>query len=131
MAARNQDKAQVAYHEIMRTQSDASLEIVPLDLGSFESTKTAAATIADTHPAIDILINNAGLMAIPERRTVDGYEMQFGVCHLGHWIFTAGMLRPILAANPDRVVTVTSTAHHFGRAVDPDNVNMEGDHTPW
>jgi NAD(P)-dependent dehydrogenase (short-subunit alcohol dehydrogenase family) len=131
MAARNQDKAKAAFDEIKATHPDASLEIVELDLGSFLSTKAAAATIAAGHPMIDILINNAGLMAMPERRTADGYEMQFGVNHLGHWLFTAGLLKPLLAADAARLVTVTSTAHHTGRVVDPDNTNMEGNYAPW
>jgi NAD(P)-dependent dehydrogenase (short-subunit alcohol dehydrogenase family) len=131
MAARNQEKARDAYDEITRAHPDCSHEIVELDLGSFHSTKTAAAKIAANHPAIDILINNAGLMAMPERRSVDGYEMQFAVNHLGHWIFTAGLLEPLLAADSARVVTVTSTAHHTGRIVDPDNVNMEDNYSAW
>ena len=131
MAARNQDKARAAYDEVKEAYPDASLEIVELDLGSFESTKAAAEKIAVDHPKVDILINNAGLMAMPEQRTVDGYEMQFGVNHLGHWIFTAGLLGPIVAADSARVVTVTSTAHHMGKVVDPDNVNLEGNYSAW
>ncbi len=131
MAARNQDKAEAAKQEILSDHPDASLEIVELDLGSFESAKAAAAKIAANHDRVDILVNNAGLMAMPERRTVDGYEMQFGVNHLGHWIFTAGLLTPLLAADAARVVTVTSTARHMGRAVDPDNVNLEGEYSAW
>ncbi len=131
MAARNQEKAATARDQILAAHPEASLEIVELDLGSFESTNAAAAKIAANHPRIDILINNAGLMAMPERRTVDGYEMQFGVNHLGHWIFTARLLPQMLAADRARVVTVTSTAHHFGRAVDPDDVNMEGNYSAW
>ncbi|TDT15537.1 NADP-dependent 3-hydroxy acid dehydrogenase YdfG [Ilumatobacter fluminis] len=131
MAARNQDKAANARDDILAGLPDASLEIVELDLGSFESTTAAAATIVAAHPTVDIVVNNAGLMAMPERRTADGYEMQFGVNHLGHWIFTAGLLPSILAADAARVVTVSSTAHHMGRAVDPDNVNMEGEYSPW
>jgi len=131
MAARNQTKAEAARDEILAAHPDASLEIVELDLGSFENTKAAAASIAAKHPKIDILLNNAGLMAMPERRTIDGYEMQFGVNHLGHWLFTAGVLKSILAADAARVVTVTSTAHHTGRVVDPDNVNMEGNYSAW
>lgn len=131
MAARNQDKAQEAYDEIVSEYPDASLEIVELDLASQESTRAAAASIAAAYPQIDILINNAGLMALPERRTADGYEMQFGVNHLGHWTFTAGLMPSLLAADQARVVTVTSTAHHAGRPVDPDNVTMEGSYSPW
>ncbi len=131
MAARNQDKAATARDEILATHPEASLEIVELDLSSFENTKAAAKKIAADHPKIDILINNAGLMAMPERRTVDGYEMQLGVNHLGHWIFTAGLLGPILAADAARVVTVTSTAHHAGKLVEPDNVNLEDSYSAW
>jgi NAD(P)-dependent dehydrogenase (short-subunit alcohol dehydrogenase family) len=131
MAARNQEKAQAAYGEIMADSPDASLEIVELDLGSQKNTKAAAAAIVAAHPSVDILINNAGLMAMPERRTEDGYEMQLGVNHLGHWTFTAGLMPALLAADSARVVTVTSTAHHFGRPVDPDNVTMEGSYDPW
>ena len=131
MAARNQDKAAAARDEILTAHPDASLEIVELDLGSFDSTKSAAAKIVAERPQVDILINNAGLMAMPERRTADGYEMQFGVNHLGHWLFTAGLLGPILAADTARVVTVTSTAHLTGRIVDPDDVNLEGNYSAW
>jgi NAD(P)-dependent dehydrogenase (short-subunit alcohol dehydrogenase family) len=131
MAARNQDKAAAARDEILAAYPEASLEIVELDLGSFDSTKAAAAKIAANHPKVDILINNAGLMAMPDRRTVDGFEMQFGVNHLGHWLFTAGLLEPLLAAEAARVVTVTSTAHLSGKVLDPDNVNMEGNYSAW
>ena len=131
MAARNQEKARAAHDEILATHPAASLEIVELDLGSMESTRAAAARISSDHPVVDILINNAGLMAMPERRTLDGLEMQFGVNHLGHWVFTAGLLKPMLAADQARVVTVTSTAHLSGRMVDPDNVNMEGNYSAW
>lgn len=131
MAARNQEKARTAYDEIIRIHPGASLEIVELDLGSLESVRRAASEIASRHPKIDILLNNAGLMAMPERKTADGFEMQFGVNHLGHWVFTSGLLRALLAAEEARVVTVTSTAHHSGRAVDPENPNLEGNYGPW
>ncbi|MDJ0792453.1 MAG: oxidoreductase [Acidimicrobiia bacterium] len=131
MAARNQEKAQAAQDEIMAAYPDASLEVVELDLASQASTKAAAASIAERHPTVDILINNAGLMAMPERRTEDGFEMQLGVNHFGHWTFTAGLLPSLLAADSARVVTVTSTAHHTGRPIDPDNVNLEGSYSAW
>lgn len=131
MAARNPDKARAAYDEILAAHPGASLEIVALDLGSLESVRSAAAAITGTHPAIDILINNAGLMAMPEGRTADGFETQFGVNHLGHWTFTAGLLPALLRADAARVVTITSTAHHIGRAVDPDDLNLEQGYEPW
>ena len=85
MAVRDQVKAAAAHDELRTAHSDASLEVVQLDLASQASVKAAAATILASHPKIDILINNAGIMATPEQRTADGYEMQIGVNHLGHW----------------------------------------------
>jgi NAD(P)-dependent dehydrogenase (short-subunit alcohol dehydrogenase family) len=131
MAARNQTKATSAADDIRRSHPKASLEIVPLDLGSLASVRAAAAAIAAAHPKIDILVNNAGVMACPERRTEDGFEMQFGTNHLGHWAFTALLLVPLLRADAGRVVSVTSTAHHMGRAVDPSNPHLEGSYGPW
>lgn len=70
-------------------------------------------------------------MGIPEAKTADGFEMQFGVDHLGHWSLT-GLLLPALLRPPGaRIVTVTSTAHHMGRAVDPANPHLEGRYRPW
>ncbi|MGA8039379.1 MAG: oxidoreductase [Acidimicrobiia bacterium] len=131
MAARSLDRAATARDQILTADPTASLELVELDLGSLESVRSAAAAIMHGHPAVDILMNNAGIMAMPERRTLDGFEMQFGVNHLGHWALTARLLPSLLAAAAARVVTVTSTAHHMGRQIDPDNPNMEGTYDPW
>jgi len=115
MAARNAEKAAAAVEDVRSSAPEASLEVVPLDRTS----------------SIDILVNNAGVMGIPERKTVDGFEMQFGVDHLGHWTLTALLMPALLAADRARVVTVTSTAHHMGRAVDPDNPHLDGKYGPW
>ncbi len=131
MAARNQEKAAAAEAEIRAESPDADLEVVPLDLGSLESVRAAADQVLGSHERIDILVNNAGLMAMPERRTADGFEMQFGVNHLGHWALTARLMPAILAAPSARVVSVTSTAHHMGRAVNPANPHLEGNYGPW
>ena len=131
MAVRNQDKAAEAVAGIRRDVPDASLELVPLDLGSQASVRDAAGRIRAAHEKIDILVNNAGIMGIPERRTVDGFELQLGVNHLGHFAFTALLMPTLLRADAARIVTVTSTAHHMGRAVDPTNPNLEGKYGPW
>jgi NAD(P)-dependent dehydrogenase (short-subunit alcohol dehydrogenase family) len=131
MAARNQDKAAEAVADIRRGAPDASLEVVPLDLGSLASVREAAGRILAAHEKIDILVNNAGVMGIPERRTVDGFEMQLGVDHLGHYALTALLMPALLRADAARIVTVTSTAHHMGRAVDPANPHLEGRYGPW
>src|SRR5215208_3762812 len=131
MAARNQEKAKAAIADIRGTHPEASLELVMLDLGSQASVREAAERILDRGRTIDILVNNAGVMGIPERRTVDGFEMQLGVDHLGHWALTALLMPALLRADAARIVTVTSTAHHMGRAVDPENPHLEGRYGPW
>ena len=131
MASRNRDKAGAAEADIRAGHPRASLEVVPLDLGSLRSVRAAADRILARHEHIDILVNNAGLMAIPERRTEDRFEMQFGVNHLGHFALTALLLPALLRAESARVVTVTSTAHHIGRAIDPANPHLRGRYGPW
>ncbi len=135
MAVRNQDKAAAAQTRILNAHPTASLELVAVDLGNQDSVKAAADTITTAHPEIHLLVNNAGLMAMPERKTDDGFEMQFGVNHLGHWTFTAGLLPSLLradAAGHDvRVVTVTSVARFMGTAVDAANPHLEGRYNAW
>ena len=131
MAARNQAKAATARDEILAAHPGASLEVVELDLGSQESVKEAAATILAAHPTIDLLINNAGVMAMPEGRTVDGYETQFGINHLGHWTLTSLLLPAVLRADAGRIVAVTSTARHQGRPVDLDDPHLETGYDAW
>ena len=131
MAVRDHDKANRAVGGIRAELPDASLELVELDLASQESVKNAAESIVATHERIDVLMNNAGVMALPERTTADGYEMQFGVNHLGHWSFTALLMPAILNAEAARVVTVTSFARLTGHPVDSTNPHMHGTYDPW
>jgi len=131
MAVRNQKKAAAAVGEIRSSAPDAALELVALDLASQASVRAAAAQIMAAHKSIDLLINNAGVMGIPEAKTADGFEMQFGVDHLGHWALTALLLPALLRTRGARIVTVTSTAHLMGRAVDPANPHLHGRYRPW
>jgi len=131
IAARNQERAAEAMERIQAAVPAAGLAVVKLDLGSLDSVKAAAEEVLSSHETIDLLVNNAGVMGIPEGRTADGFEMQFGVDHLGHFALTARLLPALLKARAARVVTVTSTAHHMGRAVDPDNPNLDGRYGPW
>lgn len=131
VAARDQEKARTADEQIRARNAAASTEIVPLDLGSLASVAHAADTIRARHETVDILVNNAGVMAVPERRTVDGFEMQFGVDHLGHVALTARLLPALLAAERARVVTVTSVARLRGSAVDVGNPHLHGRYRPF
>lgn len=131
LAARNQDKAERARAEISRSHSDADLDVRQLDLASLDSVETFADSVLDDYDRLDLLFNNAGVMALPERKTEDGFEMQFGTNHLGHYALTARLLPLLVGTLGSRVVTVTSTARHFGRPVDPDNPHLEGKYDPW
>ena len=97
MAARDQAKAASARDSIRGQVPNAALELQPLDLASLASVRQAAAAVLAGHRRVDILVNNAGLMAIGERRTEDGFEMQLGVNHLGHFALTAWLLPALLA----------------------------------
>jgi NAD(P)-dependent dehydrogenase (short-subunit alcohol dehydrogenase family) len=102
-----------------------------MDLGSLASVGSGAEAILSGHDRIDILVNNAGVMATPERTTEDGFELQFGVNHLGHFALTSKLLPALLNADAARVVSVTSTAHHMGRAVNPANPHLKGSYGAW
>ncbi len=131
MAVRNQEKAADAVARIRRETPEASLELVSLDLGSLASVRAAADAIMTSTGKVDILVNNAGVMATPERETADGFELQLGINHLGHWALTALLMPRLLAAPAARVVSVTSTAHHMGRPLDPRNPHLHGTYKPW
>ena len=131
MASRNEDKARSARQSILGDSPEALISVVQLDLASIDSVQSAVQSIISAHDTIDILVNNAGLMALPQQTTDDGFEMQFGVNHLGHWVFTAGLLPTITTTPGARVVTVTSTAHHMGRSVNPDDPHLASGYGPW
>ena len=118
VTARNSDKAGDAVDRITKDTPGASVEVVSLDLADLASTSRAAAEVAAAYDRIDILINNAGIMFPPKRsNTVDGFELQMGTNHLGHFAWTAG-LWPLLRASDARVVTVASAAHTFVSGID-------------
>ena len=131
LAARDRAKTAGAVEAIRLATPDAHVTTVPLDLGSLDSVRDAAATLLGDHGAIDVLVNNAGVMAVPEGRTANGFEIQLGVDHLGHWALTALLLPALLAAPAARVVTVTSVARYLGRPLDPDDPHLHGRYDPW
>ena len=115
MGCRNPDRATAALERVRAAAPDAAVEVVALDLADLSSVLAAADSINTTHTHLDLLINNAGVMAVPLQHTVDGFEMQFGTNHLGHFALT-GMLLGLLDATPGaRVVSVSSQGHRMGR----------------
>jgi NAD(P)-dependent dehydrogenase (short-subunit alcohol dehydrogenase family) len=131
MAARDQAKAEAAARSIRDQVPGASLALQPLDLASQRSVAEAAARILADHPTVDVLVNNAGVMGVPERRTEDGFELQLAVNHLGHFALTARLLPALLRSSGARVVSVTSTGRHAGGPLDPANPHLHGRYDPW
>jgi NAD(P)-dependent dehydrogenase (short-subunit alcohol dehydrogenase family) len=115
LACRGLDKGSDAAARILDGHPDAKVEVMELDLASLASVERFANHFRADHDGIDILVNNAGVMAIPHRTTADGFEMQFGTNHLGHFALT-GRLLPMLRSRPGaRVVTVSSFVGYSGR----------------
>ena len=113
MACRDPQRAEAAADEVRRVAPGAKLELESLDLASLKSIEAFAARLAQTHPVVDGLINNAGIMAIPRRTTADGFEMQLGTNHLGHYALSMRVLPLLEAAKAPRLINVASTAHKF------------------
>src|SRR3954454_24862915 len=131
LAARDPARTAAAETRIRERYPAASLEVVPLDLGDLSVVSAAAQQVLAGHERVDLLVNNAGVMAMPQRTTADGFEMQFGVNHLGHWALTAHLLPVLLRAPAARVVTVTSTARHRARRLDPADVHLQRGYGAW
>jgi NAD(P)-dependent dehydrogenase (short-subunit alcohol dehydrogenase family) len=130
LACRNTAKGDDAAAEIRRLHPDAAIEVRALDLSDLGSVRTFAEKLAADRDGLDVLVNNAGVMAIPLARTADGFEMQFGTNHLGHFALT-GLLLPLLLARPSaRVVTVSSQAHRTGK-MRWDDLQWERSYRRW
>ena len=131
MGARNQEKAKQAEQRLLDEHPGATLDNRPLDLASLASVKAFSDGVLVDYDAIDLLVNNAGVMATAEMQTADGFELQFGTNHLGHFALTARLMPALLRAPMGRVVTVTSTARYRGRPVDPENPHLKDAYDPW
>jgi NAD(P)-dependent dehydrogenase (short-subunit alcohol dehydrogenase family) len=131
LAARNEEKGKAAVAEVQKLIPNAQVELLRLDLASQRSIRAAASEVGNKFSQLDLLINNAGIMAMPEMKTEDGFESQFGVNHLGHWSLTGLLMDNLLAAEQARVVTVTSTAHHLVWNIDFDDPHLRNKYAPW
>jgi NAD(P)-dependent dehydrogenase (short-subunit alcohol dehydrogenase family) len=128
LACRNAAKGQAALERLKREAPGAAAELVEVDMASLASIRSFATAFAGRGIPLDLLINNAGVMALPKREvTVDGFERQFGTNHLGHFALTGLLLPQLLAAPEPRVVT--SLAHRKGR-IDFDNLQSERGYKP-
>lgn len=125
LACRDTAKAGAAAAQIRALTPGAQVSVQKLDLGSLASVRDAAAELAAAHPRIDLLINNAGVMYPPKSNTADGFELQFGTNHLGHFALTGLLLPNLLTVEKSRVVVVASIAHNIRAKIDFDDLQWE------
>jgi NAD(P)-dependent dehydrogenase (short-subunit alcohol dehydrogenase family) len=130
IACRDTTKGDRAEAEIQAQVPGADLDVRALDLADLASVRGFVARLTGEHDSIDLLINNAGVMAPPRRLTVDGFESQFGTNHLGHFALTGLLLPTLMSAPKPRVVTLSSSAHRIGK-MDFDDLQGERHYNNW
>ncbi len=128
LGCRSEDRGRAALERLRGEVPEADAELRPLDLADLTSVRAFATGLPDER--IDVLVNNAGLMAVPYALTADGFEMQFGVNHLGHFALTGLLLDRLLAAEAARVVNVSSMLHLIAN-IDPEDLNSERGYHAW
>ena len=130
LACRDLGKARTAAAQIAASASGAKVDVMELDLSNLASVRGFSDAFHLQHPALHVLCNNAGVMAIPYRLTADGFEMQFGTNHLGHFALTGLLLDRLLASQGARVVNVSSTGHRFGK-IRFDDLQWRNGYSKW
>lgn len=124
ISARNTDKGKRAVEEIKKASANTHIDMLPLDLADLQSVRRAVAEYRARFDRLDVLINNAGIVTSALEKTAQGFEMQFGVNHLGHFLLTQLLLDMLEAAPEPRVINVSSHAHYRGQ-LDFDNLRGE------
>ena len=130
LACRNRTKADAAVASIVDVTTNPSLEVLDIDLADLDSVAGAAKQFVADHDRLDVLVNNAGLMALPHQTTAQGYEMQFGVNHLAPFALTGHLLDLLLATEGSRVVAISSMGHRPGK-IHFDDLQSEKRYSPW
>ena len=130
MACRNEEKGQKAVEMVITRSQNKDVVFSQVDLASLKSVRAFSARMLEEEPHIDILINNAGVMIPPYTKTEDGFELQFGVNHLAHFLLTNLLLERLKEAPAARVVNVSSSAHKKGE-INFDNLQSERTYIPF
>ncbi|MGC2655875.1 MAG: SDR family NAD(P)-dependent oxidoreductase [Mycobacterium sp.] len=125
LAVRNPEKGNAALARIVAASPKADVTLQELNLGSLASVRRAADALRSKYRRIDLLINNAGVMWTPKQRTEDGFELQFGTNHLGHFALTGLVLDHLLPVRGSRVVTVSSVGHRIRATIHFDDLQWE------
>ncbi|XP_054475472.1 retinol dehydrogenase 13-like isoform X2 [Anoplopoma fimbria] len=129
LACRDMDRANSAAEEVRKRSGNDNVIVKKLDLASLQSVRQLAKEVLASEERLDVLINNAGIMSCPKWQTEDGFEMQFGVNHLGHFLLTNCLLDLLKKSTPSRIVTVSSLAHERGQ-IYFDDIHQEKDYLP-
>ena len=124
LACRNLEKAEAAKRQILKSSPNAKVEVEILDLADLSDVEMFATRIKNSHERVDILINNAGVMIPPKSTTKDGFELQIGTNHFGHFALTSRLMPLLSVAEKPRIVTLSSIAHWAG-VIDLEDINGE------
>lgn len=127
LACRDMTRARIAADDIRQQSGNGNVVVKKLDLASLQSVRDLAKDVQENEERLDILINNAGIMWCPKWKTEDGFEMQFGVNHLGHFLLTNCLLDLLKKSAPSRIVIVSSVAHERGH-IHFDDINLDKDY---
>jgi NAD(P)-dependent dehydrogenase (short-subunit alcohol dehydrogenase family) len=130
LGCRSKAKGEAAFERILKAHPHAKAALLQMDLSDLASVRRFAADFSDRFDRLDMLINNAGIMAVPFGKTADGFELQFGTNHLGHFALTGLLICPISRTPGARVVTVSSVSHRI-TDIDFDNFQGEKGYGPW
>lgn len=127
LACRDVTRARIAADDIRQQSGNGNVVVKKLDLASLQSVRDLAKDVQENEERLDVLINNAGIMMCPKSKTEDGFELQFGVNHLGHFLLTNCLLDLLKKSAPSRVVIVASLAHEKGH-IHFDDINLDKDY---
>jgi NAD(P)-dependent dehydrogenase (short-subunit alcohol dehydrogenase family) len=130
LACRDTAKGEDVAREIRTAAPDAEVEVSRLDLGSLDAVRAFAESFRASHDGLDLLVNNAGVMASPRRKTADGFELHIGTNHLGHFALTAQLIAAMAGRDDARVVTLSSGAHRAGK-INFDDLQAERGYNRW
>ena len=132
IGCRNLQKGKEALNEIKERSGNSNVSLEEIDLASLESVRKFADKFLNSEPRLDILINNAGVMACPYQKTKDGFEMQFGTNHLGHFLLTMLFLDRLKSSQPSRIINVSSKGHRMGSGkINFEDINYEKSYDSW
>lgn len=130
MVCRNKERGEAAAEEVRNTTGNPAVDLMLCDLGRLSSIESFCTSFSEKYSRLDVLINNAGVILPGRHETSDGFELQFGVNHLGHFLLTNRLIGLIMASAPSRIINVSSGAHKIGN-IHFEDINLEKKYKIW